>query len=213
VKVRAVIFDLDGTLADSVELFYGFACDVAADLQLPQPEREVVYDLMRTGRSTTTHLVPASIPRDRVTAVFAERGRHWSRRYHEETQPITGALAAVRALHTAGLMLGIATSSGRDVQFLARWGVRELFAAVVGREDVVARKPAPDVIVQCLARLGMAPHEAVYVGDSPIDIQAGKAAGVATIGVLSGASPAEILAAEAPDAIVSGVAELPALLR
>jgi len=212
VTVRTVIFDLDGTLADSVELFYGFACEVASDLDLPPPDREAVFDLMRTGRSTLTHLVPASIPPERVNAAFNQRGAEWLRRYFEDTEPVTGAPETVRTLHTAGFSLGIATSSGRDVPFLARWGIRDLFAAIVGREDVVERKPAPDVIVQCLGRLQRSREEAVYVGDSPIDIQAGRAAGVRTVGVLTGTSDYAVLAAEQPDVIVESVVELPALL-
>jgi HAD superfamily hydrolase (TIGR01509 family) len=212
VTVRTVIFDLDGTLADSVELFYGFACEVAADLALPPPARDAVYELMRTGRSTLTHLLPASLPADRVTAAFNQRAPQWLRRYFESTEPIAGVLDAVRSLHTAGFQLGIATSSARDVPFLARWGIRSLFGAIVGREDVTERKPAPEVIVQCLERLRSPAHAALYVGDSPIDIQAGRAAGVHTVGVLSGASTYAVLAAERPDAIIGSVVELPALL-
>ncbi|HVN86909.1 MAG TPA: HAD family hydrolase [Candidatus Binatia bacterium] len=211
-RIRAVIFDLDGTIADSIDLFYGFACDVAADLGLAAPDREAVLDLMRTGRSTLTHLVPAEIPPDRVNAAFAARGAEWLRRYFEHTTPIPGSLDALHAVHRTGRSLGIATSSSRDVPFLARWGVRDLFSAIVGREDVERRKPAPDVIVECLQRLTVAPAEAIYVGDSPIDVQAGKAAGVCTVGVLSGTSPRGVLEGEAPDAVVDSVAELVAWL-
>lgn len=211
--VRGIIFDLDGTIADSIELFYGFACEVAADLELPAPERETVLELMRTGRSTLTHLLPASLPPDRVSAALGARAPQWLRRYHEETDPIPGSLAALRRLHARGCALGIATSSGRDAPFLHRWGVRELFVAVIGREDVEQRKPAPDVILRCLERLEVPGSQVVYVGDSPIDIEAGKAAGVATVGVLSGASPREVLAAQRPDAILDSIVELPDLLQ
>lgn len=212
VKIRAVIFDLDGTIADSVELFYGFACEVAVDLELPPPEREDVFALMRTGRSTLTHLVPATISPARVNAAFSARGAQWLRRYHDETDPIPGSVETLRRLHASGRVLGIATSSGRDVPFLQRWGVRELFSAIVGREDVEQRKPAPEVVLRCLERLEVQSEQAIYVGDSPIDIQAGRAAGVATVGVLSGASPQPVLAAEGPDAILASIAELPELL-
>jgi HAD superfamily hydrolase (TIGR01509 family) len=211
-RIRAVIFDLDGTIADSVGMFYGFACEVAADLDLPAPRREAVLDLIRTGRSTLLHLLPDSIPSERVHAAFAARGAEWLRRYHQETQPVAGSLEALRTLRRGGHTLGIATSSGRDVPFLDRWGVRDLFTAIVGREDVEERKPAPDVILRCLERIEVPPTEVIYVGDSPIDIQAGKAAGVSTVGVLSGASPLPVLAAESPDEIVASVVALPRLL-
>ena len=212
VIIRAVIFDLDGTIADSIDLFYGFSCEVADDLGLSRPNRDAVLDLMRTGRSALTHLLPDSIASERVNAAFAARGPVWLQRYFDETAPVPGSLDALRALHRSGRQLGIATSSSRDVPFLARWGVRDLFAAVVGREDVERRKPAPDVIVRCLDQMAVIPADAIYVGDSPIDIQAGKAAGVATVGVLSGTSSRAVLAADQPDAIVDSVAGLLALL-
>ncbi|MBI4518344.1 MAG: HAD family hydrolase [Deltaproteobacteria bacterium] len=210
--IRAVIFDLDGTIADSVELFYGFACEIATDLDLPPPEREAVYELMRTGRSNFTQLLPGDVPQETINAAFAARGPQWLRRYHEDTRPIPGSVEALRTIHKTGLMLGIATSSGRDVPFLQRWGVRSLFAAIVGREDVVQRKPAPEVIIRCLDQMAATPSEVIYVGDSPIDIQAGKAAGVGTVGVLSGTSSRAVLAVERPDAIVQSLIELPDLL-
>jgi len=208
VTIRTVILDLDGTIADSIDFFYSFSCDVARDLGLPPPDRDAVLELMGSGRSALTHLLPDTVSRERINAAFAARGPIWLRRYFDETSPIPGGLEALRTLHENGRRLGIATSSSRDVPFLARWGVRELFAAIVGREDVPRRKPAPDVIVQCLDRMGETAAGAVYVGDSPIDIQAGKAAGVATVGVLSGASPRAVLAAEQPDAILESIATL-----
>jgi HAD superfamily hydrolase (TIGR01509 family) len=211
--VRAVVLDLDGTIADSVDLFYGFACDVAADLDLPIPEREAVLEVIRSGRSTLAGLIPDSIPRERVTAAFSARGSEWLRKYFAETEPIPGSIDALRTLKESGRILAIATSSGRDVPFLERWGIRGWFAAIVGREDVERRKPAPDVLLQCLARIRHVAEDAIYVGDSPIDIVAGKAAGMRTVGVLSGASPQAVLAAERPDAILSGIADLPALLH
>jgi HAD superfamily hydrolase (TIGR01509 family) len=155
--------------------------------------------------------VPATISAERVEAAFSARGAQWLRRYHDETDPIPGSVETLRELHASGRILGIATSSGRDVPFLRRWGVRELFSAIVGREDVEQRKPAPDVVLRCLDRLDVQSQEAIYVGDSPIDIQAGRAAGVATVGVLTGASPRSVLAAEGPDAVLSSIAELPRL--
>ena len=95
---------------------------------------------------------------------------------------------------------------------LDRWGVRHLFSGIVGREDVEIRKPHPEPIHKCLGHLGLAPQETVYIGDSPIDIQAGKAAGVYTIGVLTGTSPRDVLHLESPDHILDTVAGLHSLL-
>jgi phosphoglycolate phosphatase-like HAD superfamily hydrolase len=78
---------------------------------------------------------------------------------------------------------------------------------------VKARKPAPDVLLECLRRLGSQSERSVYVGDSPIDIIAAKAAGVHSIGVLSGASDRASLEEVEPELILDHVGQLPAVLR
>ena len=86
--------------------------------------------------------------------------------------------------------------------------MRHLFSGIVGREDVETRKPHPEPVLKCLGYLGLDPHEVAYIGDSPIDIRAGKAAGSYTVGVLTGTSPRDVLRSEGPDHILESVAEL-----
>ena len=90
--------------------------------------------------------------------------------------------------------------------------MRPLFHAIVGREDVTRRKPHPEVILRCLAELGLEPGDAVYVGDSRIDIEAGKAAGLHTVGVLTGTTTRDALAAVSPEHILKAAPELLELL-
>jgi pyrophosphatase PpaX len=91
--------------------------------------------------------------------------------------------------------------------------VRHLFSGIVGREDVESRKPHPEPVLKCLGHLELDPQEVVYIGDSPIDIRAGKAAGSYTVGVLTGTSPHEVLHGEDPDHILESVVGLPDILR
>jgi len=144
--------------------------------------------------------------------IFDDRMAEWMRRYHDETIAIPGSIELLHDLHARGFQVGIATSSGRALPFLDRWGVRQLFDGIVGREDVEIRKPHPEPVLKCLGHLGLAPQETVYIGDSPIDIQAGKAAGSYTIGVLTGTSPQHILHLESPDHILPSVAGLSSIL-
>ncbi len=132
----------------------------------------------------------------------------WMHRYHHETEAIPGSIELLHDLHAQGLRLGIATSSGRALPFLDRWGVRHVFRGIVGREDVESRKPHPEPILKCLSHLALDPHEVTYVGDSIVDIRAGKAAGVSTVGVLTGTSTQAILHDEEPDHILDSVAAL-----
>ena len=213
--IKGVIFDVDGTIADSVGFFYEIALEVLSIAGVPPVEKERVYALMRVGdNSPLEKLFPPDYP-DAVRTmkrIVDDRMAEWMRRYHDETIAIPGSIELLHDLHARGFRLGIATSSGRALPFLDRWGVRQLFDGIVGREDVEIRKPHPEPVLKCLGHLGLAPQETVYIGDSPIDIQAGKAAGSYTIGVLTGTSPQHILHLESPDHILPSVAGLSSIL-
>jgi HAD superfamily hydrolase (TIGR01662 family) len=128
---------------------------------------------------------------------------------HSEVEP------TLRVLQGWGLTLGLATAArGKWIQHvLERHDVARCFRAVVTHADVNARKPAPDLLLECLSRLGSTSERSMYVGDSPIDIIAAKAAGVRSVGVLSGASDRAALEEEGPELILEHVGELPAVLN
>jgi phosphoglycolate phosphatase-like HAD superfamily hydrolase len=94
-------------------------------------------------------------------------------------------------------------------QILKNAGIQQLIEVVITADDVQHKKPAGEPLIECSKRLGIAPDKSVYVGDSRIDIKAGKAAGMKTIGVLTGFDNHEALGREAPDAIIQSVTELP----
>jgi HAD superfamily hydrolase (TIGR01549 family) len=210
-RVKGVIFDVDGTLADSVGFFYEIALEVLRLAGAPPVSREDVFALMRLGDAAPLEkLFPADFPNPgaALKRIVDERMHEWMRRYHDETEAIPGSVELLHDLRAAGLQLGIATSSGRALPFLDRWGVRHLFDGIVGREDVESRKPHPEPILKCLGHLQLDPHEVAYVGDSIIDVRAGKAARVYTVGVLTGTSPHDVLHQESPDHILESVAGL-----
>lgn len=213
--VKGVIFDVDGTLANSIGMFYDVAVEVLELAGVPPAPKERVYELMRVGDDDPlAKLFPPDYPDlvETLKRIVDERMVEWMRRYHYETEAVPGSVELLHALATKGIRLGIATSSGRALPFLDQWGVRHLFHGIVGREDVESRKPHPEPVLKCLGHLQLDPHEAVYIGDSPIDIRAGKAAGLYTIGVLTGTSSREVLSLESPDHILASVAELRAFL-
>jgi HAD superfamily hydrolase (TIGR01509 family) len=216
VHVKGIIFDVDGTLADSVGFFYEIALEVLRLAGAPPVSQEEVYALMRLGDAAPLEkLFPADFPNPSATLkrIVDERMHDWMRRYHDETEAIPGSVELLHDLRAQGLQLGIATSSGRALPFLDRWGVRHLFDGIVGREDVESRKPHPEPILKCLSHLQLDPQEVAYVGDSIIDIRAGKSARVYTIGVLTGTSPHNVLYLESPDYILESVAGLPDILQ
>jgi HAD superfamily hydrolase (TIGR01509 family) len=214
-RARGVIFDMDGTLADSIDHYYAMACEIVEAAQAPPISRERVCELMGSGDPDLLRkLLPSDFPDSEaiLERVVRERFSAWMRA-GEQIEPLPGCVDLLHRLHARGHALGIATSSGRALPYLDRWGVRELFEAIVGREDVRRRKPHPDVVLHCLTKLGLTPDDAVYVGDSPIDIEAGRAAGLYTVGVLTGNSSREVLAGVYPDHILESAPELLNLLE
>jgi HAD superfamily hydrolase (TIGR01509 family) len=212
--IRGLVFDVDGTLADSMEHYYRVACDIVERAGAPAVSRRRVLDLMGRGEpDLVKRLLPPDLPGVDATVarIAKERLQHWRRAAHD-LQPVAGVPALLRHLHDQGLVLGIATSANRALPFLDGWGVRDLFAAIVGREDVERRKPDPEGLLRCLDELGIDEEAAAYVGDSPIDMQASRKAGTMAIGVLTGTSDAHTLDSAGAHHVLPSAAHIPDLL-
>jgi HAD superfamily hydrolase (TIGR01549 family) len=124
-------------------------------------------------------------------------------------QPFPELEEVLLRLRQRGLTLGILTSLWKPALLpLERNGLVPYFAAVITREDGYTVKPAPDGMLACLKLMNVVPAQALAVGDSPLDIRAGKEAGALTIGVLSGIATREQLEAENPALIIDSVGKL-----
>jgi phosphoglycolate phosphatase len=92
---------------------------------------------------------------------------------------------------------------------LAEAGVADVFEVVITADDVQNKKPHAEPLVMCSDKLDLAPGNCVYVGDTRVDIKAGKAAGMQAVAVLTGFDDYDALEREKPDAIIESVAEIP----
>ena len=140
--------------------------------------------------------------------------RTYNAEHHDAlVQPYPGALEAVRSLREAGGRLGVVTSKANASarQGLALCGFDGLFEVLVGSDDVDRHKPDPHPVRAALELLGTAPNEAVYVGDSPHDVTAGRAAGTWTAAALWGPFTRGQLEATAPDVWLNDAAEIASL--
>jgi HAD superfamily hydrolase (TIGR01509 family) len=215
-ELRAVLLDLDGTIADSIDFFFGLTCQVLAEANVaPPPRAEVLAAIACGGTPPPLRFLPADFP-DRDTflqGVYLRLWPEWLERYGTEVHPLPGACEAVEALHRRGLALAIVTSSVGELPFLDRWQIRRYFSVIIGRGDVKQIKPHPEPLISGLSRLAVSADQALNVGDTPLDVRAGRAAGVMTIGVLTGAGTAAELQAEGARAILPSLAELPDFLE
>ncbi|MEM2882908.1 MAG: HAD family hydrolase, partial [Candidatus Bathyarchaeia archaeon] len=117
-------------------------------------------------------------------------------------------------LRGMGIRMGLVTTTPREPArgLIERLGIAGYFSVVVAVEDVERPKPHPDGPLKASRALGIDPRHCAFVGDSPNDIRAGRAAGTRTIGVLTGLSSRERLAREGADLILRSVGELPSAL-
>jgi phosphoglycolate phosphatase len=130
------------------------------------------------------------------------------------TSLLPGVPAAIEALRAQGLSLAIVSNKFRRriEAVLQREGLRAPFDAIVGGEDMKRLKPDPEGLLQALAQLGSAPGETLYVGDSVVDAEAGRNAGLTFAAVLTGVTPAEAFDAYPTCAVLPSVVALPDLM-
>ena len=209
---KAVLFDLDGTLVDSVGAYLEVARTAARHHDLEVTEAQV-----RQALCSGTSFWKGVIPEGREDggalrkALFAHAAREWPRVLSQHGKPFPGLAATLDELKSRGLALGIVSGARPEVLELLR-EVLDRFDAIVLGPDVAQRKPHPEGLLKCLRQIGVDASDAVYVGDTPVDIQASRAAGTRAVGVLSGAADSALLSAYAPDRLACSHVRLPALI-
>jgi pyrophosphatase PpaX len=182
----AVLFDLDGTLIDSVELIVSSARYAFSDRDGRRPtDAEWVTGL---GTPLITQFREWARDEDEVT-YLVKRYREYQMAHHDIlTRPYEGMREALGELRAEGHRAAIVTSK---LNALARrglvcTGIDDGFECIVGCDDTTKHKPDPEPVLVALDRLGIPPERAAFVGDSPFDMAAGNAAGVYTVGALWG---------------------------
>lgn len=212
---RAVIFDIDGTLVDSVGAYLEVARVAVEPFGLEVTEAHVRRSLA-SGSNFWKGVVPPERPDGEAVLkeLSVTAAREWPRVLREHGRLFDGVAHTLDALKDLGVKLGIVSGARPEVLELLRAdGILERFDAVVLGGDVARGKPDPEGMLKCLAELDVAPADAVYVGDTPVDIQASRAAGVRVAGVLTGAGDSAMLSACWPDYLLSSHARVPAIVR
>jgi len=185
---RAVLFDFDLTLADSIRGVVECVNYALTKMGLPQAEHQAI-------RATIGLSLPATLARltgltdpilaKSFTANFVKCA---DLRMVDLTSVFPDAHHAMHELRQADIRTGIVSTKYRYriEAILARDGLSDSFDVIVGGEDVAHHKPDPEGLRRALARIGLTSQDAVYVGDHPVDAMAASAAGISFIAVLTG---------------------------
>ncbi len=212
-KIEGIVFDVDGTLTDSIEAYFEVFREVAARFGI-QIRKEQVLEPMATGSLIWDRIMPEGFPgRDEKIKQFMNVIPQVYQKVFQRVHPFAGLDSVLKGLKERGVRLGALTSSRAvAVRPLYHHALSQYFIAIMTREDGFPLKPAPDGILECLRRMNVHATHAIVIGDTPLDIRAGKAAGTLTIGVLSGIGNQVQLEAEAPTAIIKDISKLLSLL-
>lgn len=203
--LRGVIFDLDGTIANTLPLV------IAAFRQAIEPlanrsfsDGEIIATFGPSEEGTIRALVP-----DQYEAGLADYRRHYESLHGGWPEPFPGMAALLSDLKGRGVHLAMVTGKGAEstAVTLRRYGLESAFEAVETGDPNGPRKAA--CIKRILTNWKMDPAEAVYVGDAPSDVTASREAGVAIIGAgWAETTDRALLAAEHPDVLLGSIGEL-----
>ena len=210
-RLPIVLFDLDGTVIDSGGIILASMRHAATTvLGLDVPDEQLMAAVGGPGLEQQMRELDPERVDELITAYRAH-----NEPLHDTLVCCPGMDDALEQLREEGRRLGIVTAKRRATVELAFAHVPfgHLFDVVVGGDETARHKPDPQPLELALARLGVGPRGAAYVGDSPFDVTAGKAAGVYTVAVTWGGIHArDRLEPEEPDALVDTPEELLAAL-
>jgi pyrophosphatase PpaX len=199
VTYSTFLFDLDGTVVDSVELILRSYRHTMRTHRGEEPPDELWLQGLGTPIWVQLRLWsedPAEI------AAMVETYRDYNMTHHDDlVRPYDGVVAAVRRLKDLGKRLGLVTSKVRSgaVRGLRVAGLESAFDIIIGADDVQNPKPHAEPVLVALKQLGARAEDAVFIGDSRHDIESGHAAGVKTAAALWGPFPRSHLEDLEPD--------------
>lgn len=194
-KYKAVVFDLDGTLLNTLEDLADGVNAVLTKRGYPCRTTEEIRTFVGNGIGELVRLaLPVGTEEATFTECLREFKTHYAAHMEDKTAPYAGILPLLDRLRADGYMLGVVSNKFDE-------GVKQLCARYfadridmpVGESEQVRRKPYPDSVYRVMEALEVTAEECVYVGDSDVDMQTAENAGLESIGVTWGFRSAEVL--------------------
>lgn len=212
-KYELLIFDWDGTLADSEAMIVGSMQQAISELQLPSRSHRDIAELIGLGLDDAFARLFPEYTQAQRNALIAAYGQHYRQRQHPPALMFQGVEATLQQLRSAGWQLAIATGKSRHglERALRESGMAAYFAQT-RCADETANKPAPDMLDALLLATATLPEAALMIGDTEFDMAMAVNAGVDAIAVGCGVHDDARLLASGAMAVLDDVTQLPAWL-
>ncbi len=202
--ITTLLFDWDGTLADSAHL--GLIAFEKTFLELGFPFEHSVYEATYSPNWYSTYEA-LGLPKER----WQVADELWTRHYGEQSAPlIEGVGETLLSLRAKGYRLAIVSSGTRTrvCREVEQSVLSDAFAVIVCNEDIVNKKPHPEGLLQAMSSMNVAASQCAYIGDAPEDIEMGARGNVMTIGVRSNYPSSRRVLSANPDLYLERIAEL-----
>lgn len=208
---KAAIFDVDGTLVDTVDLHAEAWVETLKHFGVDTTFDEIRRQIGKGGDQLLPGLVPPDMLSQRQEEIESFRADLYKRDFMARARPFPGVPDLFRRLREAGLKIALA-SSGKEEEvghYKGLIGIEDLVDVATTSDDAERSKPFPDIFEAAFRKLGLEdPSEAMVVGDTPYDAEAARAGGFASIGVLCGGFEEQALVAAGCVAIYRDAAHL-----
>lgn len=214
-KYTTIIFDLDGTLLNTLADLAAATNHALAEHKLPQRTTDEVRRFVGNGiRKLIERAVPADTPAKLQEEVFASFNRYYKEHCADSTRPYEGVPQLLQQLRAAGCRTAIVSNKADyGVQALAKQYFDGQLNAACGERAGIAKKPAPDMLLAIMRQLKAEPASTIYIGDSDTDLDTARNAGVACIGACWGFRGRAFLEAHGAKLLAENVGDIWELIK
>lgn len=213
-KYDLIIFDMDGTILDTLEDLTDSLNVVLSENGLPERSLEEVRSFVGNGiRLLIERAVPETTSADVINQVYRDFMEYYPLHCSDKTKAYEGIPELLSSLREEGYSTAVISNKADvAVQELCRQYFEDSFDFAVGEREGIQKKPAPDSVFEVMKRLQIEPERTVYVGDSEVDVETAKNAQITCIAVNWGFRSEECLKAQGAEIIISEPKELLALV-
>ncbi len=209
--IKAVIFDVDGTLIDTVDLHAACWVEALKHYGIEVPFDDIRVQIGKGGDQLLHGLIPPDMVQQKGEEIQEFRSDLFKREYMHKARPFPGVRELFEHIRGSGQRAVLASSGTADEvdRYKEIAGIADLIDDATSSDDAERSKPFPDIFQAALAKLApLGPDEAVVVGDTPYDAEAARKAGLKSVGVLCGGFPEEALRSAGCIAVYEGAADL-----